>query len=276
VKIVLLSIMTVALCGCSFTEIGKDLGGGLAEGAATKADSVGKHLVAGVVDTLSAQETRGKLNTVIDELGRALAKQAMATRDTLLGEYTRVWIKQLKEDLLGTETADQVGVLRDRIVGLRTRILLGEMRDELLGDSTKGKVAALRDELLGPATRGAVQAIVDSAMAGLVRRYRQDLRPELDAQRSFFERNATWFLVLVAGLSIVVIGFVWWQKGRYRKLAAILTYQIHEIPDQGAYDRFTRGVQKKAQEEGAEPLLRKVLTDQGLLGAAAWRPRTGG
>jgi hypothetical protein len=272
VKFLLLCTLAVGLYSCSFKEIGKDLGGGLAEGAATKADSIGKHLVAGAVDTLSAQETREKLNTVIDELGEALAKQAMATRDTLLGEYTRVWIKQLKQDLLGAETVAQVGALRDQVLGLRTRIMLGEMRDELLGDSTKGKVGALRDELLGPATRTALQAIVDSAMAGLVRRYRQDLRPELDAQRTFFERNAIWFLLMVAGLSVGIIGFVWWQKGRYRKLAAILTYQIHEIPDQGAYDRLTRGVQKKAQEAGAEPLLRKVLTDQGLLGAAAWHP----
>ena len=264
--------MTVALCGCSFTEIGKDLGGGLAEGAATKADSVGRHLVAGAVDTLSARETREKLNSVIDELGQALAKQAKTTRDTLLGEYTRVWMKQLKHDLLGAETEAQVGALRDQVLGLRTRIMLGEMRDELLGDSTRGKVGALRDELLGSGTRTAVQAIVDSAMAGLVRRYRQDLRPELDAQRSFFERNATWFLLMVAGLSVGIIGFVWWQKGRYRKLAAVLTYQIHEIPDQGVYDTFTHGVQKKAQEAGAEPLLRKMLTDQGLLGSAAWRP----
>ncbi len=269
-RIVLLSIMTLALCGCSFTEIGKDLGGGLAEGAAAKADSIGGHLVAGAVDTLSARETMEKLNLVIDELGEALAKQATATRDTLLGEYTRVWIGQLKQDLLGAETAVQVGALRDRLLGLRTRILLGEMRDEVLGDSTRGKIVILRDELLGPATRTAVQAIVDSAMVGLVRRYRQDLRPELDAQRSFFEKNATWFVLMVAGLSVGIIGFVWWQKGRYRRLAALLTYQIHEIPDQGMYDRLTCGVQKKAQETGAEPLLRKVLTDQGLLGRAAW------
>jgi hypothetical protein len=109
-------------------------------------------------------------------------------------------------------------------------------------------------------------------MMGLIRRYRQDLRPELDAQRSFVERNATWFLLMVAGLSVGVIAFVWWQKARYRKLTALLTYQIHEIPDQGMYDHLTREVQKKAQEAGAEPLLRKVLTRQGLLGSAAWRP----
>jgi hypothetical protein len=272
VKHFLLCTLAVVLCGCSFKELGKDLGGGLAEGAATKADSVGGHFVAGVVDTLSSRETREKLNSVIDELGKALAKQAMATRDTLLGEYTRLWIARLKHDLLGEETVAQVGALRDQVLGLRTRNMLGEMRDELLGDSTKGKAAALRDELLGPATRTAVQAIVDSAMVGLVRRYRQDLRPELDAQRSFVERNATWFLLMVAGLSIAVIGFVWWQKGKYRKLAALLTYQIHGIPDQGVYDHLTHGVQKKAQEAGAEPLLRKVLTDQGLLGGAAWRP----
>ena len=271
-KLFFLCTLAVVLAGCSFKEMGKDLGAGLAEGAAMTADSVGGHLVAGAVDTLSARETREKFNRVIDELGQALAKQAMATRDTLLGEYTRVWIRQLKQDLLGAETAVQVGALRDQVLGLRTRFLLGEMRDELLGDSTEEKVGALRDELLGPATRTAVQAIVDSAMVGLVRRYRQDLRPELDAQRSFVERNATWFLLMVAGLSVGVIAFVWWQKRKYRKLTTLLTYQIHEIPDQGMYDQLTRGVQKKAQEVGAEPLLRRVLTDQGLLGSTAWHP----
>jgi len=49
---------------------------------------------------------------------------------------------------------------------------------------------------------------------------------------------------------------------------------MHEIPDQKSYDDQTRNVQRKGQERGYEPLLRKTLASHGL--DAPWRPAGAG
>ena len=265
-------VMAFALGGCSFAQWGRDLGGGLTAGAAEHADSLGTKLVSGAVDTLTAAGTQEKLNQLIERLGTSLARQAAQTRDTLLGEYSLRLIARLRKDLLGEGTRAEIGALRDEVMGLRTRRMIGELRDELLGDKTIVRAASLRDDLLGPSTQVAVQAIVDSAMISLVRRYEKDLAPELQSQFTFLQRNATQILLLIAGLAIAIIAFVWWQKTKYRKLLALLTNQVHHIPDRRLYDQFTHGVKQRAQETGTEPLLRKVLTEQGLIGGAAWNP----
>jgi hypothetical protein len=266
-------LLALILGGCSFGQWGKDLGGGLTQGAAEHVDSLGSKFVGGAVDTLTAAATQERLNLLIERLGNSLARQAAQTRDTLLGEYSVRLIARLRQDLLGAGTKADLGAIRDEVIGIRTRQMIGGLRDELLGDQTIMRASSLRDNLLGQSTQIAVQAIVDSAMISLVRRYNKDLAPELQSQFTFLQRNATQLLILIAVLAVGVIAFVWWQKTKYRRLLALLANQIHNIPDKNSYDQLTRGVQLKAQESGTEPLLRKVLADQGLLGSAAWVTR---
>jgi len=262
------------LAGCSFGEWGRDFGTGTIEGLGSKADSLGARVVAGAADTLTAAGTRRRLDSLINDLGLALSRQAGNARDTLLGAYTRGLILALKDSLLGAGSRKEVAALRNELLGAGTEQQLSRLRDALVGDTTLLRAAALRNDLLGPATGAAVQALVDSAMSSLIRRYRNDLAPELQSELSFLQRNAAGLIGLVAALALAVIAFVWWQKRKYRELVALLANSIHEIPDQKSYDDLTRSVQRRAQERGYEPLLRKTLAAQGL--DAPWRPAGAG
>ena len=267
--------LCLTMCACSFHQWGKDLGSGLMDGVGEKSDTVAGKTAGGALDTLISEKTREGLNRMIDEMGATLARQAALARDTLLSEKTRLFVQQLKQELLGKETQQDLAVMRNELLGMRTKLLLAQMRDELLGDSTTAQAGRLRDELLGSATRSAVQTLVDSAMMSIVARYRSDLKPELEGGFDFIQKHATKLLIAIAALATGIIAFVLYQKRKFQKLSSVMAFQIHEIPNQNAYDDLTKRIQRKAQETGVEPDLRKVLKEQGLLGAEAWTPGKG-
>jgi hypothetical protein len=261
------------LAGCSFGQWGRDLGSGVVEGASGGADTLSHRLVGGALDTLVAEETQRRLNDMLDRLGSTLARQAAETRDSLIGLSTKEMMAELRDELLGPETRAHVGSIREELLGTQTRFLLSRVRDEMLGDSLRTLVAELRDELLGSRTQSAVRVIVDSAMTSLVTRYREDLKPVLEGQVGFIQRNATWLLLLIAGLATAIIAFVWWQKRKYTKMLSVLTFQIHDIPDRTQYDELTDRIQRQAKQSGLEADLRKFLAEQGTLGQEAWAAR---
>jgi hypothetical protein len=267
--------LCLLLAGCSFGQWGRDLGSGVVEGASEGADSLSHRLVGGALDTLMAAETQRRMNEMLERLGATLALQVAETRDSLLGNSTNLMLAQLRDELLGQETRAHMGSLREELLGAHMRYLLSRIREEVLGDSMRALVAQLRDELLGPRTQHGVSVIVDSAMTSLVARYREDLKPVLEGQIGFIQKNATWLLILIAGLAIAIIAFVWWQKRKYTKMLGMLTLQIHEIPDRTQYDELTDKIQRQAKQSGLEVDLRKFLAEQGTLGLEAWAARNG-
>ena len=272
----LCSIISLIVCGCSFNQWGRDLGSGLMEGVNSKADSVSGRFVAGGLDTLAAATTRARLDSMINHLGETLSKQVAATRDTLLGDYTRLWVQRLRHDLMGEATQQQLGQIRDELLGARTRLLIGHLRDELLGDSTRDKAVLLRNELLGAATRSAVDSLIHGAIATLSEEYRNKMQPLVHGEESFVKRNATellWTAGGVIALLLGVVGLVFVRNKKNRTLLQLLTYQIHEIPDQQLHDELTHRIRRKAQESAVEPALRDILMKQGILDTENGRPR---
>lgn len=274
-RMYLCCFLGVIVSSCSFNQWGRDLGGGLIEGVNEKADTVAGRFVAGALDTLTAAKTQERLAALIDHLGETLSKQAAATRDTLLGEYTRLWVQQLRHDLLGETTKQQLGEVRDELLGIRTRVLIGQLRDELLGDSTRDRVTLLRNNLLGETTRSAIDSLIRSAVATLSEEYRNKMQPLVRGEESFVKRNATELLWTAGGVIaslLGVAGLIFVRKKRDSKLLELMTYQIHEIPVRQSYDELVRRIQKKAQEEGVEPRLRELLQEHGILGEEGWKP----
>jgi hypothetical protein len=261
---------SLLLAGCaSFKDAGSGLGTGLSEGLKVNADTIGIKLGAGVVqgarDTLTSAETERRLTALVDQLGASLARQAAASRDTLLGEHTRAWIDSLKNSLLGARTKDQLGILRDELLGPQT--------NAFLKDSLRMAIAGLRDELLSSATQTALDSIVSRTISTLSHAYRDKMQPLLHEEEGFVKRNITAILCIAGGIVLVVVivaALLQYRRKKERNILDLLTYQIHEIPDQKAYDELTARVRRKAQELGLEPRLRELLQKRGILGREEW------
>ena len=256
--------------GCiNFKDIGSDLGGGLGSGIKSNADTIGANLGSGLVrgarDTLTSDRTRQQLDSLLQSLGSALSRQAAASRDTLFGEYTRAWLDRVKTDLIGARTRSQLGSLRDELLGART--------NSFLTDSLRRAVGGLRDELLGASTQVALDSLIDKSLATLSQTYRERMQPLVRDEESFLRRNVTSILWVAGGIVAGVIALATILailRKRERRLLDLLTYQIHEIPDKRSYDELVSRIRRKAQEEGVEPRLRKILSERGILGSDSW------
>ena len=264
-------VAVFAFSGCSMMNMGHDLGSGLGEGLSDKADTIGSSLVRGARDTLTSVETRKQLDTLLAGIGQTLSEQARRTRDTILGDATRAWVQKLRDSLMGARTLEQLAAIRNELLGVSTRKNLAALRTELLGDSTQRLVGAMRSQLLGPDTKAEVASLIDTAMVRLAARFGTNLKPLLDQELSYVQRNASTLLIVLGAVACGIIGFIYYQKNKTLKLIKALTFQIHEIPDQNAYDELVARIRRTAQESGLEPQLRKILQEQGILGEEAWR-----
>ncbi len=284
--ILLALVLTLGSC-INFKGVGSDLG----EGFSTKTDTIGSNLMHGVASQLTSDEQRKKLASMIDELvtrlGTSVSAQGMLLRDSLTSEYTRRMLDTLREGLIGSALRGNINSLIDAAIGSRTKELLGQLRTELVGPHSRELlselVRSLRNTALGDSTQlliadvlhgalvganGDVKNIVDSAVLTLARRYKSDLKPQLE-DLSFLQRNVTEVLITVAVLALIIIGFVWWQKEKYLRLTRLLATQIHSIPDDQQFQQLKQRIHEKAKETGLEMPLRKILQQQGLLGPDA-------
>ena len=261
---------TLLLAGCAnVQELGSQLGSGVTEGVSQNADTIGARLGGGVVqgarDTLTSAETERHLAGLVDLLGERLAQQAAASRDTLLGAYTRAWVDSLKNSLLGAGTRTQLGALREELLGHKTAAFLD--------DSLRKAIAGLRNELLGASTQTALDSIVSRTMATLSQAYRDKMQPLVHEEESFLKKNITAILSAAGALVacvMILASVLQAKRKRERNILDLLAYQIHEIPDQHAYDELVTRIRRKAQELGLEPRLQEILKERGILGKENW------
>ncbi|HMQ78323.1 MAG TPA: hypothetical protein PKD94_02050 [Ignavibacteria bacterium] len=277
------SIVVFSSC-FNFKGVGEDLG----EGLQNKADSVGRHLILGVVDGFTTEDSQVKLRQKLDSLlkivGNSTNVEMIRIRDSLLGEYTRQWLNEVKNDIIGDVTRRQLGRIRDELLGDKTliylmnvrneligyntrellKLIISELRNELLNDTTSQKLSTIRNVLLGPETRSGINTIVDSAMITIANRYRSDLKPELQ-DWGFLQRNITEILLLTGVIVCIIIGYVWYQKQKYLKMTKMLTYQISEVKEPDLKEKLKIGISQNAKMLGVEDILRKMLDEQGLL-----------
>jgi len=99
------------------------------------------------------------------------------------------------------------------------------------------------------------------------------MQPLVRDEESFVRRNITAILWVAGGITAGIIALTTLlavRRKRERRILDLLTYQIHQIPDQRAYDELTTRIRQKAQEEGVEPRLREILGERGILGRESW------
>lgn len=288
-------LVSAVLClivfhGCSIFEgIGSDLGEGLMSEVEPSADTIGANLIKGIVRELNSSESRAKLDSLLDNLitrlGYNTNAQVKGLRDSLLNDYVNKWVSSVVDDAIGNVTRGKLGLLRDELLGYKTIGYLGGMRDELIGyqsremirnivagmrdellsDTTSVRVGGLRDVLLGARTQTALNAIVNSIIDTFLQRYRDDVRPELNEDVGFLQKNVTTILIVAGVIVLVIIWFIWRQKQKYLKLTRLLTSQIYTLPDKTAKEKLKDSIKKNALETGLEVDLRKELSDQGIL-----------
>lgn len=284
--------VALLLTGCKALEKGGDkLGAGLNKN--TK--QMGKNLVVGLQEGLTdssfREDLKKLLDTVILEAGWSANKSALALRDSLLSEKWFLFTRQLVEELSGSKTKSNLTQLREVLVGDTARLKikrllaealdevlnernqakLGRMRDELIGAKTEAQLSVLRDQLLGDRTNQAIKAIVDTAMVTIAYRMRHDVKEALGENASFIQKYAGRLLILVGVIAAVIILLVWRNRQKYLKLVTVLTSQIHDIPNQDAYNDLTSRIKRSAVVTGVEPQLRKVLKENGMVGEQAWQ-----
>jgi hypothetical protein len=275
-------ISTFSSC-VSFKNIGRDLGEGL------EVDSLGFYLVKGMMESLTDEDSKKKLASLLDTLlvqtGTDLNLQVKNLRDSLLNEYVNKWVISVVEDAIGDSTKRRLGSLRDELLGDNTiRHILNLKRSVLdyelqryvielvsrlgpafLNDSTLSDIGNARDTLLGEQSNTLIKSIVDTAMMTMANRISSDISPRLRGEVGFIQKNATWIIILIGAIALGITGYVWRKKEQYLRLTKLLTYQISEIPEQNVKETLKEDISKNAKTVGVEDQLREVLDKEGLL-----------
>lgn len=280
--------LTVAAClfeGCSFEKIGRDL----TKGVSSQTDSIGRTLVAGAMNELTNPATRRKVSLLLDSIltnfSDSLTLRTRSLEDSLLNRKVLAWADSLVQTLTGSKMRMNLDSIQGVLVGKTKRDVLAmrdgfsRLLDEVLSNNTKNRLGLMRDELLGPKTNAALVRIIDTAVIHIVdsslnrisERLRNDINPQITRDLSFIHKNATWLLVTVGAIAAVIIFLVWQNRKKYLRMLAIVTKQVHDIPDQHVYDLVTSRIKDDSVASGLEPDLRKVLQKNGLINDVSWK-----
>lgn len=276
----------------------------MAEGVGEQAPTIAENLVRGLRHGLADDTLRHELKTLIagaltavdDSLNQSVLPDIKV--DTLVDNAFNSLITNLEDERLVraldsilmhagvgvTTTVDSIlialtsdanqerinsflGSIIDDVVATRLRSSLTGVLDSVL---TRQGADNLINNLLNDSTTLALQTLVDSVMVTVARRLDSDINPQVQRPLSFIKKQAEMLLILLAVLAAAIVAFVWRQRRRYLKLAKMLTHQIHEIPDQRAYDELTSRISQAAKSDDNEKYLRELLKEDGILGKEAW------
>jgi hypothetical protein len=269
--ITLYSIAIILLfASCSaLKDAGSNLGSGAMNGLQSGADSLGSQLITGITGSLTADSTRIKLQKFIDSLitqtGNSTNKQLLKIRDSVLDDYINLWVQNVVKNAsqsLNNNILDDKTTTR---LKKELKDLVSQIGPNLLNDSTLYRITILRDTLLGIQTNSKIKAIIDSAASALIYKINTGLSPALQQNLDFIQKNATWFIVIVGIIALVIIWFVWKQKEKYLQMTKLLTYQISEAPENSTKENIKDNISKNAKLIGMEDELRELLDKQGLL-----------
>ncbi len=275
-KIIFISLICTFVTGCVDTK-------SLLESARTfksivdNIDTTGMKVSEGAVRGLTGNPSKSRLDSLVAQLTTTLMQTARETilnnrtkqkldsivvglvtavRDTLTDQQTKKKLDALISSLSATTRAEASQLVKD-VLGEKTGKLIQErISKDVLGDSTIVRLGVARDTLLGAKTQQRLESIIDGALTKFDKHAETNL--------GLLQKNAWEILLGIAGLSVGVIAFFWWEKYHYRKILAGLTHQIHRIPDQEVYDELSKRIQQNMIHSGVEARLRKILVEEGI------------
>lgn len=265
------------LSGCiNFKNVGSDLGEGLTtslQGKDSLFSSIGGNITKGAADSLVNERVSRNISRVLDSViinfSSTSKRELSSLVDSILADYVEIRLRSIS----GSFT-EGISDLPDDLLGERTSFLLRNLRNDLIGDSTTYRLAVMRDELLGKNTSRLVDSLIASAINTALFKY-QGSRAMFREDLGFVQKNASTILITagaVVAVLIIIGAIIFFKKQKLQKVSEVLSMQIHKIPNQQEYDKLVSRIQQKAQEYKVEPALRKILEDQGILGAQGWKP----
>jgi len=228
-----------------------------------------KGLLAGFLQDSSQRILNHKLDSIMNNIDGHLKYTSQGLRDTMLGEYTSLW---MQKRLLDIETT--MSDARTDLLGNKTKYLVAGLRNELLGDATVAKFANLSNELLGSKTDILLDSIIQNAIISFTNGYKANIKPELastvsntlDSANGTIKKLKGFALALgaiIAGL--MILGFFIFRKYRkHRELVKVLTKEIDVIPDRAIYDKLVTEIKNEAMSKGINENLNEILQEQNL------------
>ncbi len=259
--LIILPCLLLIGCSSTFQGWGRSLENGVAEGS--KSDSLTYNLATGARQGLTSSESRAALDSLIRNLGDSASFELQVLRDSLLGYGTQYRIGALRESLIGEKTNEDLRAIKDSLLNEGLRNYIAAVLHEL-NDSTKVAAANLRDSLVGAGTNALIKGIIDTAMTDLQSRLANQIYPEMRGNISFVEANATWLIVVIGFVALVICLIVWRQKEKYLNMAKLLTVQISRLPDDSSRQALKNSISENAKTIGIEDTLRELLQRQGI------------
>jgi hypothetical protein len=237
---------------------------------------VGKNLASGLEDNSQAVIKKAltglkgfsdTLNPDIKKLVHAIniASDSANFNVTKVGDNLHWQIGRLRGDV---RSFDNVIAKIITTLDLRTRYLLSNIiqtgLDTLKAPSTSVKIDSFVAHVLSEKTTQRTQNLVSGALQPTIDKLINRIDKIVDNDVPYIKKQAYWFLGAVTLAALIVIFFFWYQRKKYSRLAKIITYQIDKIKNQAEYDELTSRISSQAKREELEPLLKKMLSAQGI------------
>ncbi|MBS1902670.1 MAG: hypothetical protein JSS75_03100 [Bacteroidetes bacterium] len=283
IRIVLLAVLLPFAVGSCVTVHTPEVTQALNDLKLIRIDSltraVGSGLITGVKDSLLNAKTTKQLDSLVGSLASTLVASA---QDTLLDAKTRAKIDSTISGVVSILTGKKTRLGLDSLinaVGRSARLQVGLILQDVLGKKTQDNVAALLERAIGDSTKMRLDTLVNHLIGTYPQAYIHALLDTLNHginnTSKEVKSTSSWIIwSLVAGIVVVMAVATWLyiQKRKVQKVSEVVTYAIHNIPERSAYDELTHRIQDEAQRQKVEPILQKILDEQGIRGAQSWKP----
>jgi hypothetical protein len=258
---------TITTTKPALDSLTRDAGRNVALGFSENAKLITQQLIIGlkgITDTLDPDIRR--LFKIIDSIGNLTDAQLIKLGTTLDSQLVKLK-GEIKDRSLEAYLDHLVNGLTTTL-NKNTRHLLSNILqtalDSLSSPTSKQKISGLVTSALNDSARMAVRQLVSTALQPSIDSIAGKIDQIVHKDVPFLQREAGELLTGLAVIALLIIGYVWYQRRKYARLAQILTYHIDKIPSKDLYDELTGQIQTQAQKENLEPLLRSTLKRQGI------------
>ena len=297
--IYLLLVVAIAFFSTGCNSIKKALNKGLndqeqKETLKALGKKIGKGVVAGATERLASDTTKMHLDIFSTNLSNSINNSTRSVLDSLFKNDVRfkglvagvLDTLNYKVDRLFTDLSERdlkrvMNELNRGINDLQLANMVKDIRSSLIGEEAIGDLMSIRDSLLGAYSKELAKQFVhemlsEEATFKLQNTIRTSLDPTIDkifdrvdtsaeTSLNFAQNNINQILLILALLICGILFFNRYQKTKYTKLVKNITHSIEHMDDNDSKKQLKKVINKHATKDSVEPLLRKILKDQGIV-----------